>query len=249
MVDPYGGPRLVNHGAVVELVIDRPGVGNAPNAADQHHLWARRQGGAANPAVRVALLTGAGPQFCAVGTIAGIRVVPAGLADRYSSLTALVTTMVRGRPVIIAAVEGGAYRLGAGVASLCCLVLSLRFAWCAAAFVRLSLTPDIGFAWSLTRRIGWARTPQLVVTPEPFGPQQGRDRRLADHLADQGGARERVTGMALGLARTRQLMSDLPAELVAADNAARTELLTDLELNAAQAASLTRRPACVGGTR
>lgn len=252
MVDPYDGLRVVNHGAVAEPDLDRPGLRNALNAADQHHLWARRQGGAADPAVPVGLLAGTGPDFCAGGTIAGIRVAPAGLANRYTSLTALVTAMVRGRQVIIAAVEGGASRLGVGLASSRYLVLTVRSAWFAAAFVKLGLTADIGFTWSLTRRIGWARTRRLLVTPETFGPQQGRDRRRADHLTDGARARERVTGMALGLAPTRQLIADLPAELdaaVTADNAAQTELLKDLELSAAQAAFLARRPACVEGTR
>ncbi|MER6969991.1 enoyl-CoA hydratase-related protein [Nocardioides sp. NPDC000445] len=214
MIDPYDGLRVVNHGAVVEPDLDRPGVGNALNTADQHHPTARRQGGAADPAVPVTPRTGAGPEFCAGGNIAGVRVAPADLVDRFASLTALVTAMLRGRQVIIAAVEGDAYRLG--LASSRDLVLTVRSAWFAAAFVKLGLTADIGF------------------------------------LADQGGARERVTGMAQGLAITRQLIADLPAELdaaVTADNAAQTELLKDLELSAAQAAFLARRPACVGGTR
>jgi 2-(1,2-epoxy-1,2-dihydrophenyl)acetyl-CoA isomerase len=248
VIDPYDGLRLIN-GAVVELVIDRPGVGNALDSADQKHLTARLEGGAADPTVPVTPRTGAGPDLCAGGTIAGIRVAPAGLANRYASLTALVTAMLRGRPVIIAAVEGGASRLGVGLASSRDLVLTVRSAWFAAAFVKLGLTADIGFTWSITRRNGWARTRRLLVTPETFGPQQGRDRCLADHLTDGARARERVTGMALGLAPTRQLIADLPAELDAADNAAQTELLKDLELSAAQAAFLARRPACVGGTR
>ena len=252
MVDPYDGLRVVNHGAVVEPDLDRPGLRNALNAADQHHLWARRQGGAADPTVPVTPRTGAGAELCAGGTIAGIRVAPASLANRYTSLTALVTAMVRGRPVIIAAVEGGASRLGVGLASSRYLVLSVRSAWFAAVFVKLGLTADIGFTWSITRRNGWARTRRLLVTPETFDAHQGHDRRLADHLADQGGARERVTGMAQDLAITRRLIADPRTELDAAataDNAAQTELLKVLELDAAPAAFLAPRPACVGGTR
>lgn len=251
MIDPYDGLRLIN-GAVLELVIDRPGVGNALDSADQKHLTARLEGGAADPAVPVGLLAGTGPDFCAGGYGAGIGVAPAGLANRFASLTALVTAMLRGRQVIIAAVEGGASRLGVGLASSRYLVLGVRSAWFAAAFVKLGFTADIGFTWSFTSRIGWARTRRLLVTPETFGPQQGRDRCLVDHLADGARARERVAGMAQGLAITRRLIADLPAELDAAataDNAAQTELLKDLELSGAQAAFLARRPACVGGTR
>ncbi|MBC7269254.1 MAG: hypothetical protein H5T76_11090 [Streptomyces sp.] len=63
MIDSYDGLRVVNHGAVVEPDLDRPGVANALNAADQNHLRARRQGGAADPAVPVTPRTGAGPEF------------------------------------------------------------------------------------------------------------------------------------------------------------------------------------------
>ena len=260
MVDQYDGLRVVNHGPVIELVIDRAGVRNALEPADRNQLRAALEGAAADPEVRAVVLTGAGPVFCAGGNIAGMRVEPVDLADRFTSLTALVTTMARGRLPIVAVVEGGAYGLGLGLASLCDLVVTGRSALFAASFVKLGLTADTGITWSLTRRIGWARTRRLLLTTVTLDADTALAWGIADELVPDGTASDRALVLVeqlagrspTAVAATRRLMADLPDDVdsaLAAEAAAQSELMLGAEFAAAREAFLARRAASSGGVR
>lgn len=260
MAEQPAGVRVVPHGAVVELVLDRPEVRNALDPVDREALQVAFGEADADPAVRAAVLTGSGPVFCAGGNIAGMRVGPGDLETRFEGLAALVTTVVRGRLPVVAAVEGGAYGLGLGLAALCDLVVAGRSASFAASFGTLGLTADTGASWSLARRAGWARTRRLLLTGEHLDAATALDWGVVDEVVDDGTARDRALrlGEALAtrspasVAATRRLMADLPVDLdaaLAAEAAAQSELMLGQDFADARDSFLARRSSATGAAR
>jgi len=252
--------RVARHGPVVELVLDRPGARNALGVGDREVLRAAYAEAAAAPEVRAVVLTGAGPVFSAGGDIAGMHTDPASLEERFRDLAGLVTTLSRGRLPIVAAVEGGAYGLGLGLAALADLVVAGRSARFAASFGKLGLTADTGASWSLTRRIGWARTRRLLLTTETVDADRALEWGMVDHLVDDGTARDRALELAAELAErsphavaaSRRLMADLPDDLddaLAAEGAAQAVLMARPEFATTRDAFLDGRRATAGSTR
>lgn len=260
MAESSDSIRVARHGPVTELVLNRPRTRNALAVADRAALRAAYAAAAADPEVGAVVLSGAGPVFSSGGDIAGMDTDPTSLDQRFRDLADLVTTLGRGRLPVVAAVEGGAYGLGLGLAAMADLVVSGRSARFAASFGRLGLTADTGASWSLTRRIGWSRTRRLLLTTEAVDAARALDWGIVDHLVDDGTARDRALELAGELAdrsphavaATRRLMADLPDGLdaaLAAEGSAQAALMAGAEFATTREAFLTSRRATAGSSR
>lgn len=254
VAEQYDAVRVADHGAVRELVLNRPEVRNALDPVSRTDVLSAYTDAVAEPDVRAVVLTGAGPLFCAGGDITRMDADPAALEERFADLATLVTTLTRGRLPLVAAVEGGAYGLGLALAMLADVIVAGRSARFAASFAKLGLTADTGATWSLSRRIGWARTRRLLLTTETVDADRALDWGMVDHLVDDTTARDRALELAgefatrspRALAVTRRLMADLSGDLdtaLAAEGIAQSELLGTREFAEARDAFLGRRPA------
>jgi enoyl-CoA hydratase/carnithine racemase len=122
--------------------------------------------------VRCAILTGAGPSFCAGGNIKDMETqsgIMAGtlsqIAERYRRTLQRLAQELYGLEVpIIAAVNGPAMGAGLDLACMCDIRIASREAKFAETFVRLGLISGIGGAWFLPRAIGMARASELAFT-------------------------------------------------------------------------------------
>jgi enoyl-CoA hydratase len=128
---------------------------------------------AADPALRVLVITGAGRGFCAGFDLSLAATAPgqdmlgeaAAWTIRQEAFASLVTRLRALRVPVIAAVNGPANGAGLGLA----LAAEIRFAGhCArfnAAFVKVGMSAcDIGVSWLLPRCVGLSRSFEMMLT-------------------------------------------------------------------------------------
>lgn len=141
--------------------------------------------------VRVVLLRGAGPDFCAGADLAQLEKVAAGagplenLADARR-LGALLIRMRRARMPIVAAVHGHAFAGGAGLASACDLVLASESARFGYPEVKLGFVPAMVMAL-LRRAVGEKVAFELVTSGEPIDAARARELGLVNRVLPDDG--------------------------------------------------------------
>ena len=143
-------------GGIAVLTLNRPEKRNAIDDALIEQLDAALGRAAADDAVRVIVIRGAGKDFCAGADLSQLERVAAGAdpiqnLEDASALADLLIAIRRNPKPIIAAVHGNAFAGGAGLATACDMIVcadSARFAYTE---VRLGFVPAMVMA--LLRRI------------------------------------------------------------------------------------------------
>ena len=205
--------------AIATITLDRPDALNALTVAMKRELLSAFRSVGQDPAVRVAILTGAGRAFCA-GQDLPERLQPdaAPLGDELRERYNPIVRAMRGldKP-IIGAINGVAAGAGASLAFACDLRIAAEGASFALAFGRVGLVPDTGATWLLPRLVGSARAAEIALLNAPVP--------AADALA-MGLVSRVVPGDALA-ATAREMAGKLAA------GAPRAIALTKRALNAA----------------
>jgi 2-(1,2-epoxy-1,2-dihydrophenyl)acetyl-CoA isomerase len=143
-------------GAVMTIVLNRPEVFNAFNAA-LHAALADALAAAADPEVRAVVITGAGRGFCAGQDLTEFRESPdIGQALRGTYHPNIRAIRALEKPVI-AAVNGAAAGAGLSLAVACDLRIASDAAMLAPGFIGIGLVPDAGGAHFLARILGVPR--------------------------------------------------------------------------------------------
>lgn len=156
-------------GAILRLTLNRPDKRNPIGPQTCGELVHALAGAAADPSVRVLVLTGAGPVFSAGGDLsqmAGAAAVdspapPASLVDLLSAMHEL------GKP-IIAMVNGHALAGGLGLMVACDLVVASDQATFGTTEIRVGLWPMMISA-ELARSIGRKHALELMLTGKRIG--------------------------------------------------------------------------------
>lgn len=222
-------------GSVATLVLNAPETRNALSSAEQcDEMIAALATLDEAQDVRVAILTGAGPAFCAGGNIKHMRDhegLMAGSAseigERYRRTLQRLAQALFGLPIpIIAAINGPAMGAGLDLCCMCDVRIGSDNARFAETFVKLGLVSGIGGAWFLPRVIGHARAAELAFTGRVIDAATALDYGLLSRVvapdALMGEARTLTAEMAansgLALRYTKRLLrlserSDLPAAL------------------------------------
>src|SRR5688500_1712949 len=166
---PDSPPLTADHGAVRLITVNRPDKLNALNAATLDALHAAFDAAAEDSAVRVVVLTGAGPKaFVAGADIAEMNsLTPVQGRDFSLRGTRMMRRVERMPKPVIAMVNG--FALGGGLElAMCC---HLRIASDAAKLgqpeVNLGLIPGFGGSQRLLRLAGRAATLELCLTGAP----------------------------------------------------------------------------------
>lgn len=147
----------------------RPGSKNGLTPAVNARLITALEGAAADPAVRVVVLTGAGGSFCSgVDLAEAARWGAQGRDEHEATLRGSFHALIRAvRAVpgpVIAAVDGPAVGFGCDLALACDLRLASDRARFGEVFVRRGLMPDGGGTWVLPRLVGLSRALELAFT-------------------------------------------------------------------------------------
>ena len=167
----YSSIDLGRSGPVARLTLNRPDRLNALTRVMLGELRAAVAAVAADPGLRVLVITGAGRGFCAGQDLRDADAVtdPAAIAavirDGYNPL---VQALVALPQPVIAMVNGIAAGAGCSLALAADLAVAGESASFAFAFGRIGLVPDAGCSFFLPRRVGAARALGLVLTGEPM---------------------------------------------------------------------------------
>ncbi len=156
-------------GGVAMLTLNRPERLNALNVELSTTLAGLVTRVAADPAVRVIVLTGAGRAFCAGGDLGVIRDArDRGAAGELEPLLRAGMQMVvqmRTTPKpVIAAVNGPAAGGGMNLALACDIRIASEEATFGQNFARVGLFPDYGGTYLLPRLVGESRVAEMFYT-------------------------------------------------------------------------------------
>jgi len=155
------------HNRVATLTMQRPEVLNALNATLRRELVEALAVAAADPEVRVIVLTGSGRAFCTGADLAEKRgpdfLPQLELEDEI--LPALLAIARAPKPVI-AAVNGIVAGGGVGYMLACDLVVMAETASMLQPFVSIGMIPDAGATWHLLHQLGAKRAYELMVSAE-----------------------------------------------------------------------------------
>ncbi|MEM6634605.1 MAG: crotonase/enoyl-CoA hydratase family protein [Pseudomonadota bacterium] len=168
-------------GGVVTLTMNRPEERNALSTPDIFDAfvdacnWIE-----CDLSVRVVILTGAGPAFCAGGNIKQMRDKtgiaagsPADIRATYRhGLHRLPTALWNLEVPVIAAVNGPAIGAGCDLACMCDIRIASRKARFAASFVKLGIIPADGGAWLLPRVVGHSKAAEMIFSGDPVDAEE-----------------------------------------------------------------------------
>ncbi|MCC6420682.1 MAG: enoyl-CoA hydratase/isomerase family protein [Gemmataceae bacterium] len=158
-------------GGVATLTINRPAARNGMTnrmLKETHDALTRA---AADPHVRVLVLTGAGTSFCPGADLKRATAPRDDAAPEppNEARNFQVPVLLHEMPAItVAAVNGACAGAGLGWACGCDLRVAARSAMFNTAFLNVAVAGDMGLPWSLPRLIGGARARELSFFTEKF---------------------------------------------------------------------------------
>jgi 2-(1,2-epoxy-1,2-dihydrophenyl)acetyl-CoA isomerase len=203
--EPGGVRYEVRDSGVAFLTLDRQDKRNAVMPEDWRSLEDRLDEGAADPAVKVFVVTGAGDTFCSGGDLKtmGERLEQSPVR-RSRELLRMVRAMQRFRETlkpIIGAVNGPAIGAGCVIALACDLRLAAARATFSVPFLRVGMQPDFGGAYFLPRLLGTARALELLWTQETLRAEDAARLGLVNRVLPDESFEAEVTSFAERVAR------------------------------------------------
>lgn len=166
--------KITDDGAIRRIAVDRPDKLNALNARTLDALLDAFDAAAADPAIRVVVLTGSGPKAFVAGAdiaeMAGLTAVE----GRDFSLrgTRMMRRVERMPKPVIAMLNGFALGGGLELAMCCHLRIAADTARLGQPEINLGLIPGFGGTQRLLRLAGRAATLELCLTGAPIDAQR-----------------------------------------------------------------------------
>jgi len=163
---------------VATLTLNRPERLNALGDTLREDLHDAVTAAAADPEVRVMIVTGAGKGFCAGGDVKAMnegkaRGAPRPLMEKVAPGRDRTVLALRDAPKpVIAAVNGAAAGAGMNLALACDIRIASTAAKFAQAFVKRGLHPDWGGTYFLPRVVGTAKACELIFTGDVIDAQE-----------------------------------------------------------------------------
>ncbi len=181
----YQSILVERQGNTAVVSLNRTGSLNAFNAELRRELRLAVREVNDDPAVRVAILTGAGRAFCAGADLA--ESAEAGedfrVEDQLNGEYKPVLLEMNSAPQPwIAAVNGAAAGIGSAFAMNCDLVVMADDAYLYQAFTAIGLVPDGGATWHLARTLGRQRAYEVIVSGEKIRAQKCLDWGLCNRV-------------------------------------------------------------------
>jgi 2-(1,2-epoxy-1,2-dihydrophenyl)acetyl-CoA isomerase len=214
------GPALLElRGSVGHLQLNRPESANGLNIEMLAALHSNLKLCIAEPRIRVVLLTGLGPNFCAGGDVHEFAAKGENLPNYIRRATALlqevIGSLIHLDAPVIAAVQG--YTAGGGGMGLVCasdLAIASQSAKFLAGATRVGMAPDAGLSVTLPRLIGARKAAELLLTNVVIPAEEALSLGLINRvvpdadlsLAAIAYAEKLAVGAPLALAATKRLL-------------------------------------------
>jgi enoyl-CoA hydratase/carnithine racemase len=150
---------------VAVLTLNRPDRLNAWTVAMENAYFDALDDCAADPEIRVIVVTGAGRGFCAGADMQGLQDLGDGKVDEREAVARRPQTTPLGIPKpIIAAINGPCAGIGLVQALMCDLRFAAAGAKLTTAFARRGLVAEHGISWLLPRLVGQAHALDLLLS-------------------------------------------------------------------------------------
>ena len=194
---------VADEGAIRTVTVQRPDKLNALNAATLQALADAFRDAAADPEVRVVVLTGAGPKaFVAGADIAEMNTLSAVQGRDFSLLgQALMRQIERMPKPVIARVNGFALGGGLELAMACHLRIAADTAKVGQPEINLGLIPGFGGSQRLLRLCGRAATLELCLLGAPINAARALELGIVNEVVPADALDNRVQDVARQLAR------------------------------------------------
>ena len=181
-----GSPVLFTiNGSIARITLNRPAKRNALNEALVSALKEALRKAAAEEAVRVAVISGAGQDFCSGADLEVLgKISEASVSENAEDARSLMElfALIRQVPVpVVAAVRGRALAGGCGLASACDLLLaasSTRFGY---PEVKIGFVPAMVMA-ILRRNVSEKRAFELITRGAEISANEAREMGLVNHV-------------------------------------------------------------------
>jgi 2-(1,2-epoxy-1,2-dihydrophenyl)acetyl-CoA isomerase len=189
--DPRPLVQVARTGAVATVTLNDPAKYNVLSAPLSWQLRESLAKVAADPAVRVVILTGADPAFSAGGDVRLMTKAQAIITQgeegaiglwrwiRYQ-FGGIARLLAQTDKVFVAAVNGAAAGVGLAFAYACDLILVSDRARLVPAFGNIGLIPEVGTSWMLTRRLGYHRAFELFLSGREVSGEEAATMGLAN---------------------------------------------------------------------
>lgn len=219
---------------VALLTLNAPKLRNALTAAMRDELRAALATLAADDAVHVLVIAGAGGNFCAGGDVRTMGETDAAkIRARMTEVAETALAVAAFPKPVIAAVAGHAAGAGVSLACLADMVVAEDSAQFTFSFLRLALGPDWGLSWSLARRVSATQARGLILSRGVIDGREAERIGLVDRLASSGAARDQAVALAkelcngprAAIAAVKTMLGDLDGlrEALAAETAMQLE--------------------------
>lgn len=192
--------------AVARITLNRPDRLNAFAGMMRDELAEAIGNAAANPAVRVIVITGAGRAFSAGADLDVMsKLIDAGDSTGFRALVEAGIRVIEAirtvRQPVIAGINGVAVGAGASLAIACDLRIASDAATIGFTFNRVGLHPDWGATYFLPRLVGRGHANDLVFSGRIVEALEAKDLGLFEHVARAAEFNSRLEGFAEQLAQ------------------------------------------------
>lgn len=204
---------------IARLRLNRPDSSNGMNIDLLKGLGEALMACKGDPRVRVVLLSGNGPNFCAGGDVKDFASKGEALPDYLRVVTTYLQTavaaMIRLDAPVIASVHG--FAAGGGGFGLVCaadLVVAGQSARFLSGATRVGMAPDAGVSVTLPRLVGMRRATEILLTNPILSAAQALDLGIVNRVVPDADlenasltlARELAMGAPKALAATKRLL-------------------------------------------
>lgn len=190
-------------GAVATITLNRPQVRNAMNGQMIEELRQTLEQVNLEPAIRVVVLRGAGPVFCAGGDLRDLFTdthpvaIRNLIALRIRPLSRALITLDK---PLVCALQGPVAGAGLALALAADFVIATEEASFVTAFGKIGAIPDAGVMWLLAQHVGLLRAKDIVLRARTLTAAQALDLGLYTEVVPKAGFDDAVNGVVAELA-------------------------------------------------
>lgn len=194
--------KIGRSGAVATVALNRPDVRNSFDDVLIGELTSTFAELGADPAIRVVILTGEGPVFCAGADVNWMKRSISFTEEQNKSdalrMSGMFRTIDECPKAVIGRVNGTCFGGGMGLISCCDIVVSVDAAQFAFTEVKLGIVPAVISAY-VAPKIGAAAARRYFLTAEIFGPEEARRLGLVHEVTPASGLDPKVAGIAAAI--------------------------------------------------
>lgn len=166
--------KVSQHGVARWIELDSPENRNALSSPLVRELLAHLEAAMADDAVRVVVLTGRGPAFCAGADLKSRGAAIGRTGDEESPFVRVLKLLWEGPKPVVAGVNGAAFGGGVGLAAACDVAVGVDSARFSFSEVRVGLVPAT-ISVVVVPKLGVSQTMRLFLTGERFDAARAKE--------------------------------------------------------------------------